>query len=670
MAINRDFLRRRGAALPLAVLAIGVRALARLRACARRSAHAMSNTLRPAPRRRDATPAAPATLLALERDIARGLADAIDGDAMLARTLEAVCTRLGWDCAAVWRVGEEGTVTCRSAWHVEGAAMLEQFVRISASLCYRPDEGSLGRAWAIDRAVTVDTSPAPDRFTRDAMAGQAGLATGLVVPLVAVGQKIALELFSRAPRETDEDDIASLRAIALQLAQHEQRRQAEHALRYAAGHDALTGLSNRTTLQWDLARAIKRSHRQQKHFAVMFVDLDRFKRINDTLGHGIGDLLLKACGERLVGVLREDDAVARFGGDEFVLVVENLSEAGDAIVVAEKVLACCAEPFAVDGGELHLTASIGVSVYPEDGADGEALLKNADTAMYRAKDQGGATHRFYAAQMNEQAAERLTLENGLRGAVARDEFVLHYQPKMDLRTQRIVGVEALMRWNHPVLGLMAPARFIPMAEENGLIVEMGRWALQTACDDVRDWQRRGLPPVQVSVNLSPRQLVDDSIVDDVAVALHRSGLNPELLELEITESAMMKSPDAAAALLQQIRRLGVGLAIDDFGTGYSSLSYLKRFPLTAVKIDRCFVHDLSRDPQTQGLTDGIVTLAHGLHMKVIAEGVETAEQMEVLRERGCDEIQGYWLCKPVPAEEACRFMARHLRSTCAAPVAA
>jgi diguanylate cyclase (GGDEF)-like protein len=402
----------------------------------------------------------------------------------------------------------------------------------------------------------------------------------------------------------------------------------------------------------------------------MFVDLDRFKRINDTLGHGIGDLLLKACGERLVGVLREDDAVARFGGDEFVLVVENLSEAGDAIVVAEKVLACCAEPFAVDGAELHLTASIGVSVYPEDGADGEALLKNADTAMYRAKDQGGATHRFYAAQMNEQAAERLTLENGLRGAVARDEFVLHYQPKMDLRTQRIVGVEALMRWNHPVLGLMAPARFIPMAEENGLIVEMGRWALQTACDDVRDWQRRGLPPVQVSVNLSPRQLVDDSIVDDVAVALHRSGLNPELLELEITESAMMKSPDAAAALLQQIRRLGVGLAIDDFGTGYSSLSYLKRFPLTAVKIDRCFVHDLSRDPQTQGLTDGIVTLAHGLHMKVIAEGVETAEQMEVLRERGCDEIQGYWLCKPVPAEEACRFMARHLRSTCAAPVAA
>jgi EAL domain-containing protein (putative c-di-GMP-specific phosphodiesterase class I) len=199
---------------------------------------------------------------------------------------------------------------------------------------------------------------------------------------------------------------------------------------------------------------------------------------------------------------------------------------------------------------------------------------------------------------------------------------------------------------------------------------MGRWALQTACDDVRDWQRRGLPPVQVSVNLSPRQLVDDSIVDDVAVALHRSGLNPELLELEITESAMMKSPDAAAALLPQIRRLGVGLAIDDFGTGYSSLSYLKRFPLTAVKIDRCFIHDLSRDPQTQGLTDGIVTLAHGLHMKVIAEGVETAEQMEVLRERGCDEVQGYWLCKPVPAEEACRFMARHLRRTRAAPVAA
>jgi EAL domain-containing protein (putative c-di-GMP-specific phosphodiesterase class I) len=272
--------------------------------------------------------------------------------------------------------------------------------------------------------------------------------------------------------------------------------------------------------------------------------------------------------------------------------------------------------------------------------------------------------------MNAQGSERLMLESGLRRAIERNELELHYQPKMDLKTQRIVGVEALMRWRHPVLGLVSPAQFIPIAEETGLIVPMGKWALRVACADARDWQRRGLPAVQMSVNLSPRQLTSPSLIDDIAGVIHDTGLNPELLELEITESAMMQSPEAAAALLTQIRNMGVGLAIDDFGTGYSSLSYLKRFPLTTVKIDRSFVNDLSHDADAQALTDGIVTLAHGLRMKVVAEGVETAEQLAYLRAHGCDEIQGYWLCKPVPAEDVCRFMSRHLRNLFAAPVAA
>jgi diguanylate cyclase (GGDEF)-like protein len=608
--------------------------------------------------------------LQLEHRVAQLLgADGEHADVM-SRALQALCTQLGWECGTIWSVRDDGVVRQSASWHAEHEGLVHEFMHISQSLSYRPDEGSLGRAWVAGESIVVDTSAGQDQFTRDALAGQAGLCSGLVVPMVAARRATALELFSRTPRRHDAETVESLRAITLQITQYEERKEAERSLRYMASHDALTGLSNRNTLQRDMARAIKRSIRHQKRFAVMFVDLDRFKRINDTLGHGVGDALIKACGERLTAVLREDDAVARFGGDEFVLIAENLSKPTDAAIVAEKVLACCAEPFVIGGHELHVSASIGVAVYPEDGADGEALLKNADTAMYRAKDKGRGAYQFYTAQMNAQGTERLMLESGLRRAIERGELELHYQPKMNLHTQRIAGVEALMRWRHPVLGLVSPAQFIPIAEETGLIVEMGKWALHTACTDARDWQQRGLPAVQMSVNLSPRQLSSPTLLDDIDEVLNRSGLNPELLELEITEGAMMNNPDQAAALLRDIRAKGVGLAIDDFGTGYSSLSYLKRFPLTTVKIDRSFVNDLSQDRDAEALSDGIVTLAHGLRMKVVAEGVETAEQLAYLRAHGCDEIQGFWLCKPLPAQALCDFMARHLRTQFAAPVAA
>lgn len=626
---------------------------------------ALRGTVRDDTQRRKA-----ALRLELEHQIAQLLVADGDTEPVITRALQTICTHLRWDCAALWAVQDGGVVRCGASWHDGGDASLEQFVRISRSTGYRPDEGSLGLAWVSADAVVVDTAATRDQFARDALAAQAGLRAGLVVPMVACGRATALELFSRAPHASDAETVESLRAIALQITQYEHRKHAEQTLRYVATHDALTGLANRTSLQRDLARAIKRSHRHQKPFAVMFVDIDRFKRINDTLGHGAGDAMIKACGERLVDVLREDDAVARFGGDEFVLIIENLSKASDAAVVAEKVLACCAEPYVIHERELHVTSSIGVSIYPEDGADAETLLKNADTAMYRAKDRGPGGYQFYSAQMNAQGSERLALEAGLRRATERGELELHYQPKMDLRTERIAGVEALMRWRHPVLGLLSPAQFIPIAEETGLIVEMGRWALQTACADAREWQRRGLPAVQMSVNVSPRQLNGTQLIDDINEVLNSTGLNPALLELEITESAMMKNPEQAAALLQEIRRMGVGLAIDDFGTGYSSLSYLKRFPLTTVKIDRSFVNDLSQDRDAEALTDGIVTLAHGLRMRVVAEGVETAAQLAYLRAHDCDEVQGYWLCKPIPADEVCAFMARHLRSRFLAPVAA
>lgn len=604
----------------------------------------------------------------LEYEIARLLVGNGEAVAVISQALEAVCTHLHWDCGALWSIREDGLAYCDAAWHAGADPVLEQFIQISKSLGYRPNEGSLGRAWASGDAVRIDPLAAPLHFTRDALAGQAGLAVGLVVPIGSGVGAAAVEFFSRNPQAADTDALESLRLIALQIAQYQQRKQAEHQLQFVAAHDALTGLPNRATLQRDMARAIKRSNRNQKRFAVMFIDLDRFKRINDNLGHGIGDALIKACGERLTQAMREDDTVARFGGDEFVLLLENLSNASDAVVLAERALASCARPFVIDGHELLVSASIGVSIYPEDGADPETLVKNADTAMYRAKDGSAGTYQFYAPQMNAQGIERLKLEGALRHAMARGELALHYQPKMNLRTQRIVGVEALMRWQHPELGMISPLQFIPIAEENGLIEAMGKWALEKACTDARAWQASGLPAVQMSVNLSPRQLGSLTLLADIGTILNDTGLDPSLLELEITESSMMKDPEHAAALFQQIRDLGIGLAIDDFGTGYSSLSYLRRFPLTVVKIDRSFINDLSHNVDAQALTDSIITLAHGLRMKVVAEGVETEEQLAHLRMRGCDEIQGYWLCKPMPAEEVCRFMARHLKQF--APVAA
>jgi diguanylate cyclase (GGDEF)-like protein len=595
----------------------------------------------------------------LEYEIARLLVGNGEAVAVISQALEAVCQHLHWDCSALWSIHEDGLAHCDAAWHIGADPVLEQFIQISRSLGYRPDEGALGRAWASGDAVRIEPLAAQLHFTRDALAGQAGLAVGLVVPIGTGDGAAAVEFYSRNPQAADTDALESLRLIALQIAQYQQRKQAEHRLQFVAAHDALTGLRNRATLQRDLVRAIKRSNRTQKRFAVMFIDLDRFKRINDSLGHGIGDALIKACGERLASALREEDTVARFGGDEFVLLVENLSNGSDAVVLAERALASCAKPFAIDGHELLVTASVGVSIYPEDGTDSETLLKNADTAMYRAKDRGTGTFQFYAPQMSAQGMERLRLEGALRYAMERGELMLHYQPKMNLRTQRIVGVEALMRWKHPELGMISPLQFIPIAEENGLIEPMGKWALEQACADARAWQERGLPPVQMSVNLSPRQLGSPTLLADVDTTLKDTGLDPSLLELEITESAMMKNPEHAAVLLRQIRDLGVSLAIDDFGTGYSSLSYLRRFPLTAVKIDRSFINDLSHDADAQALTDSIITLAHGLRMKVVAEGVETEAQLAHLRIRGCDEIQGYWLCKPMPAEEVCKFMASH-----------
>ena len=392
---------------------------------------------------------------------------------------------------------------------------------------------------------------------------------------------------------------------------------------------------------------------------MLFLDLDGFKNINDTLGHAYGDILLTEIAQRLVTTLRKDDLVARGddlvarqGGDEFTILLQGISVVENIIQIAEKVLAAVSTPFLADGHEMHVTASIGITVFPLDDTDIEQLLQNADTAMYRAKENGKNNFQFYTAAMNTLIRERMEIENGLRHALARDELVLHYQPLVDIRSGKIIGVEALVRWAHPEKGLIPPGKFIPVAEESGLIVLIGEWVLRAACRQNKAWRDLGLPHIRMAVNLSARQFREPQLVTVVAKALEDAGLDPHTscLELELTESLLMKDMEGTIAKLHKLQKMGVCLSIDDFGTGYSSLNYLKRFPIHTLKIDQSFIRDITIDPHDAAISATIVTLAHNLKLKVIAEGVETAEQLALLREMKCDQMQGYYFSKPIPAE--------------------
>ena len=429
------------------------------------------------------------------------------------------------------------------------------------------------------------------------------------------------------------------------------RRRDEERLRFLANYDALTTLPNRAFFNERLTSALAMARRSGKGLAVMFIDLDRFKNINDTLGHEAGDCVLREVANRLTGIVRESDTVARLGGDEFVVLVEQLSDNPSLGGLAQKLIKAVAAPIVLDGREYHLTASVGISAYPADGSDGATLLKNADVAMYRAKEQGKNNFQFYAAQMNANALERLTLESALRRALEREEFLLHYQPKVDFRSGRVTGMEALVRWERPGKGMVPPAQFIPLAEETGLIVPLGEWVLLTACASNRAWQREGMPPLRVAVNLSARQFAHASLVRDVAHILLVTGLDPASLELEITESMVMGNPQQAVQTLHQIKSMGVALALDDFGTGYSSLAYLRRFPLDHIKIDRSFIHDIPGNADAVAIIDAILAMSHSLRLKVVAEGVENIAQFEFLRDRGCDEMQGFYFSRPLPASE-------------------
>ena len=441
-----------------------------------------------------------------------------------------------------------------------------------------------------------------------------------------------------------------------------ERKRYQVQLERQANYDALTGLPNRNLLHDRLRQAVH-SQRTPRNIAVVFMDLDHFKFVNDSLGHSVGDKLLKAMGERLRSVLREGDTVGRVGGDEFVLILNDQSNEEVIFRAMQRISAKVAEPLTLDGKELYVSASAGISLYPQDGRDVDTLLKNADAAMYRAKEHGRSNFQFYTSEMNERVNDRLALEHALRRALERQEFTLHYQQKVELRSGQLIGAEALVRWLNPEWGLVRPARFIPIAEETGLIVQLGEWVIHEACRQTRAWLQAGLEPGIVSVNLSARQFRAEGLVRAVSRILQETGLDPASLEMELTESMVMHNVEAAIATLQGLKSLGISLSVDDFGTGYSSLSYLKDLPIDTLKIDRSFVRDIRGGSEAEDgiLAQAIISLGHALHLKVIAEGVETDAQLHFLKRNGCDQVQGFLYGEPVAPEQFAQLLERARR---------
>ena len=435
------------------------------------------------------------------------------------------------------------------------------------------------------------------------------------------------------------------------------RKKAEETINYQAYHDLLTGLPNRILFKDRLSLAMAQAKRNDEMLAVMLLDLDRFKVVNDTLGHVIGDELLLSVGARLRGCLREGDTLARLGGDEFTLLLPQVGGGEDAEKIAQKIITALERPFYIDNHELFISVSIGISLFPNDGETIDGLVKNADIAMYHTKSRGKNNYQFYSQSMNASFSERLSLESSMRKALERDEFRVFYQPQLNIRTGRIVGVEALIRWQHPTLGLLPPSEFIPLAEETGLIVPIGEWAMRTACVQTKAWLNAGIPPIRLAVNLSAQQIEQSHFVEKIMQILRETGLNVGLLELEITESMIMQDVENTIVKLRKLSMAGVKISIDDFGTGYSSLSYLKKFPIHTLKIDQSFVRDLTKDLSGDAsIVTAIIAMAKGLRLNIIAEGVETEKQLELLQAMDCDEMQGFLFSWPLSVDDATKLL--------------
>jgi diguanylate cyclase (GGDEF)-like protein/PAS domain S-box-containing protein len=600
---------------------------------------------------------------AMEHGVTRVLAESETLAEAIPRIMQTVSETLGWDCAARWVMDPaENAIRCAETWSADdgntGPTSVAAFIERTRATTSPPGmRGMVRRVWVGgEPAWFSDVTREPD-FLRAEEAAAAGLHAAFAFPILAGTVTLGvLEFLSREIRQPDASLLQMARVIGSQIGQFMARKQAEENLLYVATHDTLTGLPNRYMFNQRFAHALTQAQRQGKQLALLFVDLDRFKYINDTLGHPFGDGLLAELGQRLRGTLRDSDTVARFGGDEFVALIEDLATPGDVANVAQKILDVVRRPVEIGDDTCTISASVGISLYPGDGSDLATLLKNADIAIYRAKDQGRDNYVFHSEDMNAHLVKQIAIEDSLKSALEREEFMLHYQPKVELRTGRITGVEALLRWAHPDLGMIAPGQFIGLAEETGHIVAMGNWVLRRACADAGALQKLHGTPLSVSVNLSARQFEDTHLVRAIERALAESGLAPGLLELEITESLMMRDLQGAMKTLKSIKAMGIRLALDDFGTGYSSLASVKRFPFDCIKIDRSFVKDIPENADDATLVRAIIAMSHSLRLSVVAEGVERAEQLAFLEANGCDEYQGYLFRKPETAGEIEAFL--------------
>jgi diguanylate cyclase (GGDEF)-like protein/PAS domain S-box-containing protein len=593
---------------------------------------------------------------AMEHAVTRALAEAATLEEAVTKVIETICRTLEWHYGARWEWrAEDGCLHRRESW---GAATPEIRDLEHTAACSRvgpnpPGEGLMRRAFATGRPVWISDVTRDATFGREGLARRAGLRAAFAFPLRR-GEEVlgVLEFFHSDVREPDPLLVNIAESLGSEVGQYMVRMQAEETLKYMAMHDALTRLPNRAMFNERLSRAISLAQRHRRGLAVLFIDLDRFKLINDTLGHEAGDEVLREAASRLTANLRGGDTVARLGGDEFIVLLEDVPDPVYVGAVSQKLINALAEAFTIGEREYRITASIGVSVYPSDGRDAEVLLRHADAAMYRAKEQGRNAFEFYSERLSAGSLERLNLESGLRRALDSDELVLHYQPQIEVCTGRIVGMEALVRWQHPEMGLLAPSRFIRLAEETGLIVPLGEWVLLTACKAHREWQKLHLPLARIAVNLSPRQFLHANLAKDTLRTLQANGCSSRYIEMEITESMVMQDPAGAVKTIEALKADGVRIAMDDFGTGYSSLAHLKRFPIDSIKIDRSFIADVPDDPGDVAITQAIIAMAHTLDLTVIAEGVETAGQFNFLRSRACDEVQGYYFSPPIGFPEA------------------
>jgi len=517
-----------------------------------------------------------------------------------------------------------------------------------------PLEEAIGRPMAevflIVNATTHEVAPDPmERVAQRSLPGHPPLNCSLVR---RDGVEIPVEdsispIHARDGRATGAvivfRDVSATRAMTLRMT-------------HDAAHDFLTGLPNRLHLKERIGNAIAAAHRHKHKVALLYLDLDGFKHINDSLGHQIGDKVLQSVAKRLVTCVRAPDTVSRQGGDEFLVLLSEVEHPDGSTIVANRILQRLGGAHTIDQRELHVTASIGVSVYPDDGVDADTLIKSADTAMYQAKEDGTQNYRFFTSAMNVRAVERQSIEEDLRRAMERQELELHYQPKVNLESGEITGAEALLRWTHPTRGSISPAQFIPIAEDCGLIRPLGVWALRQACVQNRGWMDTGLPSITMAVNVSAIQFRDDNFVEGLFAILSETGMNPELLELEVTEGVLMKHAEYTTSILQTLREAGIRISVDDFGTGYSSLGYLHRFPLDALKIDQSFVRQITNSPDERSIVSAIISMGQSLRLRVIAEGVETQEQLEFLRAHRCDEVQGYYFSPPVSSKEFAQLL--------------